>query len=86
MGRKPDCPDFKPSPLAPWLCAWWDSEETGTGIECFCSRPAWEGRICETRGLRLLSRPDQEDDGWQDSVDSLVKERYGWTGPEGGGE
>jgi hypothetical protein len=66
---KAQCPDFKPGPIADWLCAWWDWEETGTGAEWFCSRPAWEERVCPTRGWRLETRADQEDDGWQDSQD-----------------
>lgn len=69
MDKRAHCLDFKPSPTAAWLCAWWDSEETKNGIERFCSWPAWEERICKTQGLRLMPRPDQEDDGWQDAVD-----------------
>jgi hypothetical protein len=66
---KAHCPDFKPSPLAPWLCAWWDTELDEPGIAYFCSRPDWEERVCETRGLRLMPRADSDDDGWQDGVD-----------------
>ena len=58
---KPHCLDFKPSPTASWICAWWDSEETETGIEWFCSRPDWDDRICETKGLYFLSGPDRDD-------------------------
>ena len=52
---KPHCPDFKSSPLAPWICFWWESEETDIGTEWFCSLPEWEERICESRGLRNIS-------------------------------
>jgi hypothetical protein len=47
---KPHCPFFKPSATAPWVCRWWDSEESEIGVEHFCSRPDWDERICETGG------------------------------------
>lgn len=55
---KADCPDFKPSPLAAWMCAWWElEEETG---EYFCSRPDWEDRDCPTAGLRTKPRSNYQ--------------------------
>ena len=70
MEIKPYCCNFKPSALASWICGWWNWEYVGVDkIEWFCSRPAWEERACETRGLRLMPRADQEDDGWQDAMD-----------------
>lgn len=65
----PHCPLFRASALASWICAWWETEATETGIEKFCSRPVWEERVCETQGLRFMPRADDEDDGWQDAVD-----------------
>ena len=72
---KATCADFKPKPQAPWLCFWWELEETlisfsphKTGIEGFCSRPDWEERVCETRGLRFAVKVGQEEDGRQDAV------------------
>lgn len=64
----PHCPDFKPAPLAPWLCAWWDWEDTCTVSKGFCSRPDWEERTCETNGMRLKARADQ----WI-AYDTLIK-------------
>lgn len=51
---KPHCEHFKPSPTAPWLCFWWESETDEPGIAYFCSRPDWEPRTCETQGLRFM--------------------------------
>ena len=62
----PHCPDFKPSPTASWLCAWWDWEHTGPNeVEWFCSRPAWDYRECETRGLRFAVKVGQEEDSFE---------------------
>lgn len=50
---KPHCENFKPDPVANWLCAWWDYEQIGWVQRMwFCSRPDWEERICETYGRR----------------------------------
>jgi len=67
MIKPPHCENVKPSPLASWLCAWWDWIYIGIG-ECgqivyFCSRPAWEQGNCETQGLRLMPQADSDDDG-----------------------
>lgn len=63
--QRAHCSDFKPKPTAAWLCAWWESEETEAGTEWFCSRPAWEERVCATRGLRVMPRADQEEDSFE---------------------
>lgn len=51
----PHCIDFKPSPTASWICAWWDWEHIEDNkIEWHCSRPAWEEVVCLTEGRRNL--------------------------------
>lgn len=51
---RPHCEHFRPSAIAEWLCSWWDSEIDEPGIVYFCSLPAWEEKICETRGQRNI--------------------------------
>ena len=54
------CPHFRPSTTAPWICKWWELEED-TG-EYFCSRPAWDEVICDTRGRNPY---ETEEDSYQ---------------------
>lgn len=51
MTDNPHCPDFKPSPTAPWLCAKWTHPSTALRCTFFCI----DGLDCETQGLRLMS-------------------------------
>jgi len=59
------CKYFKPSLVNPIVCAWWESEVDEPGIAYFCSRPSWEGLLCETRGLRSMPRADDEEDSFE---------------------
>ena len=50
----PTCPHFKPSSVfAPWLCYWWSFEDVYGVQEWFCSRPAWDEKICPTAGVKV---------------------------------
>lgn len=64
---KPDCPLFRSSAMAPWVCARWCVPVKG---EPFC---LVEIEPCGTRGLRFIVEVVQEDDGFQDAVDAGVK-------------
>lgn len=56
---KPHCEHF--TPVADCLCTWWDFEQIGPlKKEWFCSRPAWEERVCETQGLRNMPQKEYE--------------------------
>ena len=63
---KAECPNFKPSPLAAWMCAWWIFygpvfEDTENKISPWCL----EGELCPTAGLRTKPRSNYQpgDDG-----------------------
>ena len=56
-----DCPDFKPSPLAAWMCAKWICsgpvfEDKENKISPWCL----EGELCPTAGLRHKPRSNYQ--------------------------
>ena len=63
--RAPICPDFKPSPLAAWICYWWlQPPELPWPALPFCGHPQ-KGQDCPTAGLRNKPRSNYSpgDDG-----------------------
>ena len=60
MGQTTDCPRFTPrSIFDPDRCRYWDD---GTPRwPAHCKHPACI--ICDTRGFRIMPRPDSDDDG-----------------------
>lgn len=69
MANWSHCVFFRPLATNPDVCAKWIRPLKGGAPFC-----AADIEPCETRGLRLMPRPDQEDDGWQDGVDLGVGE------------
>ena len=61
MEVKPDCPDFKPSPLAAWMCDNWICsglvfEDVENKISPWCR----EGLLCKTKGLKYLPKANYQ--------------------------
>jgi hypothetical protein len=57
------CPHFKPRGIfEPEKCWYWEDKNPHWPSQC--KHPAVV--VCETRGLRLMPRPDSDDDGYPD--------------------
>lgn len=59
MNTLSHCIFFRPSALASWVCARWCVPIKG---KPFCLADI---ELCETQGLRLMPRADQEEDSFE---------------------
>ena len=62
---KADCPDFKPSPQAAWMCYWWMVRQSSSAWYCGLPEDADLLQRCPTAGLRNKPRgnyqPEEND-------------------------